>query len=82
MGKNILGALFLLAGVAMLLLPGQGLLTMVMGVVFLDLPGKYKFERWLIARPGIARSVNWLRQRAGRPLLIISKKNEHHQGSA
>ncbi len=70
-GKNILGLLFLLAGIFMLFLPGQGLLTMVMGVVLLDLPGKYRLERWLIAHRPIHEGVNWLRQRAGRPLLII-----------
>lgn len=73
-GKNILGALFLMAGFLMLFLPGQGLLTMVMALVLLDLPGKYKLERWLIARRGISQGVNWLRQRTGRPLFIIGKK--------
>jgi hypothetical protein len=72
-GKNMLGALFLAAGFFMLFLPGQGLLTMVMGVVFLDLPGKYRLERWLIAHRPILQSVNWLRLRASRPLIIIDK---------
>ncbi|MBU0682478.1 MAG: hypothetical protein KKD73_13760 [Proteobacteria bacterium] len=70
-GKNMLGALFLLVGFFMLFLPGQGLLTMVMGVVFLDLPGKYRLERWLISHRAILKSVNWLRLKAHRPVLII-----------
>ncbi len=73
-GKNILGILFLMAGLFMIFLPGQGLLTMVMGIVLLDLPGKYRMERWLIARRPILQSINWLRLRAGRPVLIVGKK--------
>lgn len=72
-GKNIVGALFLMVGVTMLILPGQGLLTIVMAIVLLDLPIKYRLERWLISRRPILRSINWLRLRAGRPLLILGK---------
>lgn len=64
-GKNALGALFVLAGVAMLVLPGQGLLTILIGFLMLDAPGKYRLERWLIARPVVYRPINWLRRRAG-----------------
>ncbi|MEN8258081.1 MAG: PGPGW domain-containing protein [Thermodesulfobacteriota bacterium] len=71
LSKNILGVVFLLAGFLMLFLPGQGLLTMVMGVVLLDLPGKYKLERWLVARPAILKSINWLRQRSGHPQFTL-----------
>ncbi len=70
-GKNILGALFLMAGVTMLFLPGQGLLTIVMGIVLLDLPVKYRLERWIISHRPILQGINWLRLRAGKPLLII-----------
>ena len=38
--KNIAGIIFLLAGIAMLVLPGQGLLTMLLGILFIDFPGK------------------------------------------
>lgn len=72
-GKNILGALFLLSGLLMLFLPGQGLLTMVMGIVLLDLPVKYHLQRWLISRGPILRAINWLRRRAGSPLLLVDK---------
>jgi hypothetical protein len=77
-GKNMLGALFLMAGFAMLFLPGQGLLTMVMGIVLLDLPVKYRLERWLIARRPILHGINWLRQRAGKPRLIVGKAGDGH----
>lgn len=64
--KNILGYIFIVMGIAMLVLPGQGLLTIVIGVMMLDFPGKYYWERWLVSRPAILKSINWLRRRAGR----------------
>ena len=68
-GKNIVGAILLIAGIAMLVAPGQGLLTIVVGVLLVDFPGKHRLERWLITRQQVWRSINWLRKRAGRPAL-------------
>lgn len=65
-GKNLLGALLVVAGVLMLFVPGQGLLTIVMGVLLLDFPGKFRLERWLVTRRAVWRPINWLRKRAGR----------------
>ncbi len=64
--KNLLGFVLILAGIAMLVLPGQGLLTILIGLFLVDGPGKYRLERWLIARPAIHRPLNWLRRRRGR----------------
>jgi hypothetical protein len=61
--KNLVGYVFLLAGIAMLFLPGQGLLTILIAVLWLDFPGKRRVERWLIQLPGIRRAADWLRQR-------------------
>src|SRR5688572_4597766 len=65
-GKNLLGIVLMIAGVAMLALPGQGLLTILVGFMLIDFPAKYRFERWLVSRPMISRPLNWLRRRAGR----------------
>jgi hypothetical protein len=70
-GKNLAGGLFIVAGIAMLVLPGQGILTIVIGVLLLDLPGKRELERRIVARPAILRSINWLRQRGGKPPLVV-----------
>ncbi len=70
-GKNLVGVVLIMAGLAMLLMPGQGLLAMLIGVLLLDLPGKYRFEKWLIARPRIGASINWLRGRTGKPPLVV-----------
>lgn len=63
--KNILGVLLLLAGIAMLVLPGQGILTIVVGFLLLDLPGKYRIEQRLIAVRWVNGPINWLRTRRG-----------------
>jgi UPF0716 family protein affecting phage T7 exclusion len=68
-GKSILGAVLVLAGVIMLIAPGQGLLTIVVGLMLLEFPGKYRAERWLATRRSVWRSLNWLRKRAGQPEL-------------
>ncbi len=64
--KNALGGLLLVAGFAMLFLPGQGLLTLLAGLMVLDYPGKFRFERWLVRRPHVLAALNWLRTRHGR----------------
>ena len=64
--KNSLGLMLLLAGLVMLVTPGQGVLTIAVGLTMIDFPGKRRFERWLATRPAVWRSINWLRERAGR----------------
>jgi hypothetical protein len=66
MAKNALGAVLALAGLAMLVFPGQGVLTLVAGLMLMDFPGKFQLERWLATRPTVWRSINWLRKRFGR----------------
>jgi NosR/NirI family nitrous oxide reductase transcriptional regulator len=63
--KNACGAIFLLAGMAMIVLPGQGLLTILAGVVLLEFPGKRRLERTLIRRHSVLKAVNWIRRRRG-----------------
>ncbi|MCX4188178.1 PGPGW domain-containing protein [Methylophaga sp. OBS4] len=67
--KNVIGLFFLLLGIGMLFLPGQGLVTMFIGILLLNFPGKYRLERWLVRRPSVRNAVNWLRRRSGRPPL-------------
>lgn len=61
--KNLLGALLVLLGLVMLVTPGQGLLTLLAGLLLMNFPGKYQLERWLVMRPGVMRGLNWLRAR-------------------
>jgi archaellum biogenesis protein FlaJ (TadC family) len=63
--KNIAGIVLIVAGLLMLFLPGQGMLTVLAGLMLTDLPGKYGCERWLLKRPQVRQSINWLRRRSG-----------------
>lgn len=65
--KNLVGIVFLLAGLAMLFLPGQGLLTMLLGILFIDFPGKHRLEKKLIQNPKILHTINTFRKKAGKP---------------
>ena len=64
--RNVLGYALVAAGIPMLPLPGQGLLTILIGITLLSFPGKYRLERWVVTRKPVLRSVNWLRRRAGK----------------
>ena len=68
--KNIIGWILLLAGVAMLILPGQGLLTILMGMLLINFPRKRDFERALVKRPEIMKSINWFRAKSGKEPLL------------
>jgi hypothetical protein len=69
--KNAVGVVFLLAGIAMLFLPGQGVLTMLIGISLMDFPGKRRLEHKLVAQPTVLRTINRLRERFGRPPLTV-----------
>ena len=69
--KNLLGGVLLAMGVIMLVTPGQGLITLIAGLMLLDYPGKYQLERWIVSRASVLRTINWLRARAGRRPLKI-----------
>ena len=69
-GKNCLGYMLLLGGILMLFLPGQGLLTMITGLLLIDYPGKFRLERKIVNTPTVLKSLNWLRAKAHKPPLI------------
>lgn len=67
--KNLFGAVLVALGVILALpgVPGPGILTILIGVMFLDFPGKRRLERWLIGQPTILERINRLRRRYGKP---------------
>ena len=69
--KNTVGITFIVAGVLLLFLPGQGLLTLLVGLILTNFPGKYRLEQQLIRRPAIARTLNRFRERAQRDPFLI-----------
>jgi hypothetical protein len=67
-GKNVLGLAIVVLGIPLSIpgVPGQGVLTILVGLVLLDIPGKRRLVRLLARRPWIQRSINGLRARFGR----------------
>jgi hypothetical protein len=69
--KNLAGIIFFLAGIGMLFLPGQGLLTMLLGILFIDFPGKHRLEQKLIQHPQVLKAINAFREKSGKPPFIF-----------
>jgi hypothetical protein len=70
-GKNVVGGVLILAGLAMLVLPGQGVLTILMGLALTNFPGKFTLERRLVAVPRVGRALNRIRKLAGKPAIEL-----------
>jgi hypothetical protein len=72
--KNIIGFILLLAGIAMLVLPGQGVLTILIGVSLMDFPRKRDLEAWLIGERHVFSGVNRVRARFGKPPFVLAPR--------
>jgi hypothetical protein len=72
-GRNLAGAVLVLLGLIMAIpgVPGQGLLTMLIGLTLLSFPGKRRLERRLVRTPALFGAINRLRARFARPPLEI-----------
>lgn len=73
-GKNILGVLLVALGIVLSLpgVPGQGLLTVLLGIMLLDFPGRHRLEQKLLSRPSIVNAINNLRGRFEKPPLELN----------
>ena len=64
--KNIVGIFLIFAGLLMIVLPGQGFLTIVTGLLLINYPGKFKLEQKIVAMPSIFKALNWIRKKANK----------------
>lgn len=79
--RNLIGWPLLALGIAMLVLPGQGLLTILVAVALVDFPGKRRVELALVRQKHLHRGIDWLRQRAGvRPLVVPERGDFSRDG--
>lgn len=69
--KMIVGVFLLLCGIAMLALPGQGIITILIGLSLIPFPGKHKLEQSLLSRQTVRSSLNWIRSKAKKPPFIF-----------
>jgi hypothetical protein len=68
--RNLVGVFLVMAGIAMLVLPGQGILTILVGLLMMDFPQKKRLQRRVVALPPVLHAVNRLRHRMGQPALV------------
>jgi hypothetical protein len=73
--KNLVGLGVVVAGLVLLVtgIPGQAVVTLLLGVMLLDFPGKTRLERKLVSYPWLLQRVNRLRGRFDRPPLVIDE---------
>lgn len=64
--RNIIGFTLLVAGIIMLVLPGQGVITIIAALLLLDFPGKFKLIGKLVASPKVQSGMNHIRKKFGK----------------
>ena len=69
--KNLIGYILIFGGIMMLVLPGQGLFTIFVGLMLSNYPGKFYIERKFIAIPSVLSAINWLRKKSNTPYIKI-----------
>ena len=70
--RNTVGFGLLAAGMAMLVIPGQGILTMLIGLSFMDFPGKHRLLEKAVQIRGVQQSLNWIRRKGGKEDLVFA----------
>jgi|YNPMSStandDraft_1061717.scaffolds.fasta_scaffold08478_2 hypothetical protein len=82
--RNIFGYFLVALGIVLSLpgVPGQGLLTIFLGVLLVDFPGKVRVLRWFLTRRGVLEGINHLRRRWGHPPLLRPQSSDSQDTSA
>ena len=65
--KNIIGIVLIVLGLAMLVLPGQGLITLIIGIILTDIPGERKAFLFVLRKTPVLKGMNWLRKKKNIP---------------
>jgi hypothetical protein len=71
--KNIFGVFLVILGIILSLpgVPGQGILTILLGLIMLDIPGKRPLEARIIKRPAVLSAINSLRAKYNKEPLEV-----------
>lgn len=72
--KNLTGIVLVIVGFVMFFIPGQGVLTMLIGIMLMNFPGKRTLAVAIVRQPTVCKSINWTRAKALRPPLILPPK--------
>ena len=73
--KNLIGGILIVIGALLAVpgIPGQGLLTILSGLIISDFPGKKKLARRIIRIPAVQLAANKIRANFNRPTLILTE---------
>ena len=71
--RNIIGVILIILGIIMLILPGQGVLTIVIGLILVDFPKKKEFLNKLVALKSVQKSLNYLRKKMNKEPFVFPK---------
>ncbi len=69
--RNALGVALVLLGILLLVLPGQGILTVLLGLSIVDLPFKRRLLERILHQRKVAEGIQSLRRKAGKPPLAL-----------
>jgi hypothetical protein len=77
-GKNLAGAVLVVLGILLAIpgVPGQGILTILVGLLMLDIPGKRRLELAIVRRPAVLHTINRLRARYHRAPLDVENARD------
>ena len=67
--RNFVGIVFLVAGIVMLILPGQGIITILIGISFMDYTQKHHLVDYFVRRQTVIRLLHWIRKKEKKPPL-------------
>ncbi len=73
--RNVLGSVLLIAGIIMLFIPGQGLLTILIALALIDFPGKHTLVLRMISNPRVFGAANGIRRWAGKPEFVPARSD-------
>jgi hypothetical protein len=74
--RNSFGAICVVAGLAMLIMPGQGLLTLFAGILMLEFPGKRRLVLFIVGKRFAQRTLNWMRRKRRVPEFYFRKPHD------
>lgn len=79
--KNLLGVIVITTGLVLLIIPGQGIITILIGFALTNFPGKFAIERWIARQPKVSKTLNWIRNKVGKPPFEIPTQTESNKTS-
>ena len=73
--RYLTGCILITAGILMLFLPGQGILTIILGISLIDFPGKQALRDRLFGFHSVQNGLNWIRGKGDKPDFLFTSLN-------